>query len=180
MEEEKLDAVHISAVVRAVKEQGVCMLMDMDEEHYLVTGNFILKLRRRDAWRIQCKLEIEKRNVYCGYTKEAGWVQSNKPADCHAVLEKYLSWVNQAANNWEASPTGVAVILYDGYPMDGRLYYDKDGFTLIRGDYLDMLDNKLSLARAGDMVVVNEAHILSILPDDAWAYNKFICKDKEG
>lgn len=60
MEEEKLQPVKISAVVRAVKEQGVCMLIDRDDEYYLVTGDFILKLRRKDMWRIQCKLEIQE------------------------------------------------------------------------------------------------------------------------
>ena len=180
MEEEKLQPVKISAVVRAVKEQGVCMLIDRDDEYYLVTGNFILKLRRKDMWRIQCKLEIEKRNVYMGHTKEAGWVQTTTEPKCAEVVEKYISLIEQAAARPLLQPTGIAITMYHDIEMDGRLYHGADGFALIRGDYLDMLDNKLSLARAGDMVVVNEAHVLSILPDDAWAYNKFICKDKEG
>lgn len=42
MEEEKIDPINCSAVVRAVKQSGTFMLLDRDEEHYLVTETFIL------------------------------------------------------------------------------------------------------------------------------------------
>ena len=39
MEEEKIDPINCSAVVRAVKQSGTFMLLDRDEEHYLGDRN---------------------------------------------------------------------------------------------------------------------------------------------
>jgi len=180
MEEEKLQPVKISAVVRAVKEQGVCMLIDRDDEYYLVTGNFILKLRRKDMWRIQCKLEIEKRNVYMGHTKEAGWVQTTTEPKCAEVVEKYISWIDRAAGIPLLSPTGVAVTMYNDIKMDGQLYAGADGFVLIRGDYLDMIPGKPELVRLEDYVIVNDTHVITTMLDDAWQDNPYIRKTGEG
>ena len=179
MEEEKLQPVKISAVVRAVKEQGVCMLIDRDDEYYLVTGNFILKLRRKDMWRIQCKLEIEKRNVYMGHTKEAGWVQTTTEPKCAEVVEKYISLIEQAAARPLLQPTGIAITMYHDIEMDGRLYHGADGFALIHGGYLDMIPGKPELVRLEDYVVVNDTHVITIMLDDAWQENQYVTKLRE-
>ena len=87
MQEKEIPSVKTSAVARAVKEIGQFMLMDMDEGCFLVTERFILQLKRRDAWRIQCKLEVERRNIYYNKIK-SNWVPSDKKPDHRRILEK--------------------------------------------------------------------------------------------
>ena len=173
MEEEKIKQVNCAAVVRAVKDAGCFMLLDRDDGHYLVTEYFMLRLRKRDAFRIQCKLEVEHRNVYY-YRIKSKWVQSAKKANCDESLETYLSWVAQGQIGKILNPTGVAVVLYEDVPMDGRLYAGEDGYTLVRGDYLEMLGETRELVRVGDMIIVNGCHVLAIMQDDAWRANEYI------
>ena len=70
MEDEDLEPVNCAAAIRAIKDAGIFMLLDRDGCHYLVTEEFILQLRKKDAWKIQCKTETERRNVY--YVKKKG------------------------------------------------------------------------------------------------------------
>lgn len=178
MEEEKIEPVNCAAVVRAVKDAGHFMLLDRDGEHYIVTEYFMLHLRKRDAFRIQCKLEVEHRNVYyCRIKKK--WVQANEAPHCDNVLERYQTWISQGRTGNELTPTGVAVVLYEDIPMDGRLYAGGDGYTLVRGDYLEMLGNTLELARTGDIITVNNCHVISVMQDDAWKDNSFIVQYKQ-
>ena len=180
-QEKEIPSVKTSAVARAVKEIGQFMLMDIDEGCFLVTERFILQLKRRDAWRIQCKLGGERRKIYYNKVK-SNWIPSDKKPDCRGILENYISIVGQSmAETAEVlSPTGLAVVLYRGMPMDGRLYAGMDsGFTLVQGDYLDMLGECTSLIRVGDFVIANGFYALSLLWDAAWAENPYIKQMKQ-
>ena len=180
MEEEKIEPVNCAAVVRAVKDAGAFALMDWMGEHFVVTESFILMLRKRDAFKIQCKLEVEKRNCY--YEKEKSkWVESGKLFDGAAVWEKYHSTILLAESKEELTPTGVAIIAYDSYPMNGILYAGADGYSLLRGDYLNMICTCLEIVRLGEMVVINGSHIVALMVDDAWKQNSFVVQyEREG
>lgn len=180
MEEEKIEQVNCSGVVRAVKDAGMFMLLDREGGHYLVTEYFMLHLRKRDAFRIQCKLEVEHRNVYYCRIKSK-WVQSSKQPSIDDILETYQSWTAQSKTGEILTPTGVAVVLYEDMPMDGRLYAGGGGYTLVRGDYLEMLGETRELVRVGDMIIINDCHVVSIMHDDAWKNNSFIVQyEQEG
>lgn len=101
-------------------------------------------------------------------------MQSARDPDCDGVLEKYLSWIKQAEQGEILTPTGIAVVLYENTPMDGRLYAGADGYILVQGDYLNMIGNKLELVCIGDMVMVNGCNVLTLMLDDAWQKNSFI------
>ena len=88
MEDEELEPVNCAAAVRAIKDAGIFMLLDRDGCHYLVTEEFILQLRKKDAWKIQCKTETERRNVY--YVKKKGGMgrvtEGCKPGCCPSAV----------------------------------------------------------------------------------------------
>ena len=120
MEDEELEPVNCAVAVRAIKDAGIFMLLDRDGCHYLVTEEFILQLRKKDAWKIQCKTETERRNVYY-VKKKGGWEESPKIANPDAVLVRYESYISQAANRGEPlAATGIIVPLeIDGFSIDG-------------------------------------------------------------
>ena len=179
MEEEKIDPVACAQVVAMVKEIGTFMLCDRDGCHYLITEHFVLQLKHRDAWKIQCKLEIEKRNVFYQRVK-SGWTQSPKAAQIEAMLEKYQSWTGQAKTGDVLTPTGVEIVLYEDTPVDGVLYAGGNGYALIRENYLAMLTNRKELVRVGEMVVVNGSAVVSLMQDEIWQENSFVVSYGEG
>ena len=173
MQEYELAPVHTGQAIRMLKEAGAFMLLDHNERHYLVTEYFILQLKPRDAWLIQCGMAVEKRNCYYVKIKKE-WQEANKAADAEAVVERYLSLQTQAEHNPMLYWTGVAIVQYRNMAMDGRLYAGMGNYTLLRADYLDMIPGTLKIVRVGDMAVVNGQHVLTTMPDDAWQENDFI------
>lgn len=178
MEDEKLEPVNCAAAVRAIKDAGIFMLLDRDACHYLVTEEFILQLRKKDAWKIQCKTETERRNAYY-VKKKGGWKESSKIARPDDVLTRYESYISQAANHGETlAATGITITSHNGLPMDGVLYAGKTGYALVNGDHLAILPGKIHLQRVGDAVVAKGTQVLSLMQDTAWKENSFIMQEE--
>lgn len=178
MEDEELEPVNCAVAVRAIKDAGIFMLLDRDGCHYLVTEEFILQLRKRDAWKIQCKTETERRNVYY-VKKKGGWEESPKIANPDAVLVRYESYISQAANRGEPlAATGITITSHEGIQMAGVLYAGETGYALVNGEHLAMLLGKIYLQRVGDAVVANGTQVLSLMQDTAWKENSFIVQEE--
>jgi hypothetical protein len=178
MEDEELEPVNCAVAVRAIKDAGIFMLLDRDGCHYLVTEEFILQLRKKDAWKIQCKTETERRNVYY-VKKKGGWEESPKIANPDAVLVRYESYISQAANRGEPlAATGITITSHEGIQMAGVLYAGETGYALVNGEHLAMLLGKIYLQRVGDAVVANGTQVLSLMQDTAWKENSFIVQEE--
>ncbi|WP_337774544.1 hypothetical protein [Mitsuokella jalaludinii] len=173
MQELELLPVKTGKVLKMLKECGAFMLLDHNDSHYLVTEYFILQLRERDAWLIQCGMAVEQRNRYYVKIKKE-WQESMKPAEADAVVTRYESLVTQAAAKTPSYWTGITIARHHDTEMDGRLFVSREGYALLRGDYLEMVGDGLPIVCVGGAAVAGGQHVLTLLPDDAWQENDFI------
>ena len=175
MDENKLDFMNIKQVANMAKAAGQFILFDHEKAHYITTTHFMLQLRRRDAFLLQCKLEIEQRGIWYTETKK-GLVGNSKKAELFQYVEKYVSWTGQAESSGESlTPTGILLQTFQDTPLNGQLYAGADGYTVIRADLLAMLhDTPKDLRRVGDNVVINGRQVVAALQDVAWKDNPYI------
>ena len=105
-EDERIGATNIAAAVRAIKHQGLFMMFDRDEAHYIATRQFFLRLRTRDAWRIQCRLEIEHRGRW--YQKiEGHFYESDRKPEIEKFLIMYQGWMQKETH--QIAPIGLTL-----------------------------------------------------------------------
>lgn len=122
-EDERIGATNVAAAVRAIKHQGLFMMFDRDNTHYLATRQFFLKLRTRDAWRIQCRLEIEHRGRW--YQKfEGHFYESDRKPEIEKFIEIYEGWLQRASV--DIAPIGLTLEKFGA-----RLFAGDGGYTAI-------------------------------------------------
>lgn len=89
-------------------------------------------------------------------------------------LTRYESLVTQAAAKTPSYWTGITIARHHDTEMDGRLFVSREGYALLRGDYLEMVGDGLPIVCVGGAAVAGGQHVLTLLPDDAWQENDFI------
>ena len=174
MNDEELDPVNVGSVVREIKQLGRFVLLDRDGCHYVFTEYFAIQLRESDAWKIQCKLEVKSRGKW--YMKAThGWQESPNQGNTEEMLEKFLSMISQAGQGGEeVTPTGIAIESYEDTYVGGVLYAGGSGFTCVRDVYLTMLPDRKIVTRVGEMAVVNQMAVLTLMQDEVWSENPWI------
>lgn len=175
----ELGPVNVSAVVRNLKDLGRFIQFDRDGEHYLLAATFILRLRWKDAFRIQCKTETEERGKWYRLEKKQGFVESGDPVDIDAYIAKYVSGIAEGEDeDHQATPTGLAVTMWHDMAMGATLFErPAGGYIAVRDELLVMADAPvLKVAEIGDAVIVNEQFLIASMADEVWKDNIYIAK----
>ena len=168
-EDERIGATNVAAAVRAIKHQGLFMMFDRDNTHYLATRQFFLKLRTRDAWRIQCRLEIEHRGRW--YQKfEGNFYESDRKPEIEKFIEIYEGWLQRASV--DIAPIGLTLEKFGA-----RLFAGDGGYTAIDSELLAMVDidqEETTIRRAGNLVIIDDTQVLGIINDEETRQNAFL------
>lgn len=175
----ELAPVSVKDVVRNLKDLGKFIQFDRDGEHYLVAATFILRLRWKDAFRIQCKTETEKRGVWYQTEKGKGFVESGDAVDLDTYLTQYASGIAEGEDEDRLTiPTGLAVTSWHDMPVGATLFErPSGGYIAVRDELLAMAAVPvLRVAEIGQAVIVNEQLLIASMADEVWKDNIYIAK----
>lgn len=171
-----LAPVNVVTVARLVKAQKQFILFSRDGDEFIMTASFMLRLRRYDAFLLQCKLEIEERGIWYEVTKE-GTIGSGRRADPAQYIEMYAKWITHAASDPPLLNTGITISEFNGGPCDVRLLAGADGYVAIQGEYLTMVPAPKDFRRGStETVVIDGAHVIAKMSDEIWRRNSFITR----
>lgn len=176
--EEGIDFMDITQVLRAIKGEGEFIQIERDGAHYLLTPHVMLRLREKDAFKVQCRTETRRRGLW--YTRaKSSWVENDKPADIEKYLEKYEAWTAQAADRGiDIIPTGLFLANSDGMKIDASVYVGEGGYTLVREEHLAMIAaGKYECRRVDGNIVVNGNQIIAVVRDKIWEENPFLVRE---
>lgn len=169
-----LAPVNVGKVARLAKAQKQFILFSRDGDHFIMTNAFMLRLKRHDAFLLQCKLEIEERGTWYEVTKE-GTIGSGRRADPAKYMENYAKWITHADSDPPLLNTGITISEFNGGPCDVRLLAGADGYVAIQGDYLEMVPAPKDFRRGSEeTVVIDGAHVIAKMSDAIWQENSFI------
>ena len=181
LNEEGIDFLNIPQVLRAVKGEGKFIQVERDGANYLVTPHVMLRLREKDAFRLQCKTETRRRNVWYTMAKST-WTEDDKKATIDAYLEHYRQWTAEADDRGiDIIPTGLFLSNSDGMKIDASIYVGDGGYTLVRMEHLQMIAaGTYECRRIGDNIVVNGNQVIAIVKDEIWQDNPFLVREAKG
>ncbi|WP_314904988.1 hypothetical protein [Selenomonas artemidis] len=179
--EKELDFINVGKTAEAMKSAGFFIMFEHGGNHYAMTETFILRLRPRDAFRLQCKLEVECFGVW--YQRVRGCtVTADRKAEIETYAAKYETLISEALNRGETlTPTGLTVDSFNDCAVDAALFAGEHGYAAIRNRLLEMLGiGSPEIVRAGDTVVVNGSQVIAVLNDPVWQENPYVAKREGG
>lgn len=162
--------IEVDRVAKQCKKIGEFIMFKCKAGNLLVTSQFILNLTYEQFWKMRCKLEIPELGVWYLQSKDS-LEESDREADIKELEERYLDWVEMQKTK----------LTYTKLMLQGLYYLYKNeagGYTALHGDRVNMLKTSYECKRAGDMVVVDGCHVLSVIKDEIWQGNEYLQKGR--
>lgn len=160
--------VDVNKTAKQCKKIGEFIMFKCKAGNLLVTSQFILNLTYEQFWKMRCKLEIPELGVWYLQLKDS-LEKSDRETDIEEIEEKYMSWIEMQKTK----------LTYTKLILQGLYYiYENEagGYTALHGDRVDMLKTSYKCKRAGDMVVVDGCHVLSVIKDEVWQENEYLAQ----
>lgn len=176
--EEDIDFMDITQVLRVLKDEGSFIQIERDGANWLVTPHVMLRLREKDAFKVQCRTETRRRGVWYSRAKSV-WSEYDKKVETDAYLERYGAWTAEAADRGiDIIPTGLFLADSNGTKVDSSIYVGAGGYTLVRQDHLAMIAaGKYECRRIDNTIVVNGNQIIATVKDSIWQENPFLARE---
>ena len=176
--------INVKQVVIMAKAARRFMLFERENqddftEHFFITPNFFLYVDAQEAFKLRCKLNIEKLGYWCEIEK-GETVQGTSPVNTEEFYKNYLGKISEANHHGEPIVlTGLMIVEYNHFQTQCLLAAGKVGYTAIPKGQLEMILAGDEMRRAGNFVVVDGQQVLSIMRDDVWRGTPYLVKVKK-
>lgn len=150
--------VNVNKVAKAALSIGQFALFQSPGLNLIVTHWFILSINEEQFWKIRCKLEAERINIWLFKGKEG--LKECEGASLNKILELYSELVYRD----EAEPLTDTSLTYRDIKLftDGECYYGLRAQHLEMIDYPPVVNHKIER----QSVVVDDCHVFTIVSQD--------------
>lgn len=158
MADDGLKTVNVNKVAKAVNSIGQFALFQSPGMNLIATQWFILKVDEEQFWKIRCKLEAERLNIWLLKSKEG--LKECKGATIEETLELY----SQLIYRDEPQPIEDTLLTYRGI----KLFTNGTHYHGIRASHLEMIGYPPVILHKPDRqsVIVDEVHVFTLVGQD--------------
>lgn len=166
--------INVKQAAAMAKAAGKFVLFEREGEHFFVTPNFMLHLNPKDAFKLRCKLDIEKVGVWCEFAK-GETIRGTSPVDAEKFYGEYMGRILSAENLGEPlTMTGLMIAEYNHQETQYLLAVGMGGYTALPKGQLAMILGGGELRRVGHYVVVDGQQVIGVMPDDVWRETPYL------
>lgn len=176
--------INVKQVVTMAKAAGKFLLFERKDqndftEHFFMTPNFILHIDAQEAFKIRCRLDIEKLGYWCEI-KKGETVQGISPVETEKLYENYIEWIVQAENVGEPlTLTGLMIAEYNHQETQYLLAVGRGGYTALLKGQVEMVLAAGETRRVGHYVVMDGQQVIGVMPDDVWRGTPYLVPVKQ-
>lgn len=168
--------INVKQAVAMAKTAGRFMLFEREDEQYFVTPNFMLHLNAKDAFKIRCKLDIEKLGFWSEISK-GETVQGPIAVDTEKFYQDYMQWILSAEDAGEPlTLTGLMIAEYNHHETQYLLAVGPGGYTALQKGQVEMIIAGGDMRRVGHYVVIDGQQVIGVMPDEVWRGTPYLMK----
>ena len=176
--------INIKQVATMAKAAGKFLLFERKDEndfiaHFFVTPNFMLYVDAQEAFKIRCRLDIEKLGYWCEI-KKGETVQGTVAVDTEKFYTDYVGWILQAENVGQPlTLTGLMIAEYNHQETQYLLAVGPGGYTALQKGQVEMILAGGDMRRVGHYVVMDGQQVIGVMPDDVWRGTPYLVPVKD-